>query len=222
MFLEVKDLLSSQELDRLRELAGRLTFVDGRATNPHSKVKNNLQLDYADPGYQESSELLHAALTRNEEVRSFAFPLVIAPPLMTKYAPGMNYGEHSDAPFMQTPGRALRSDLSCTIFLSDPASYEGGELSVQLGGRRLDFKLPAGGAVVYPSTTIHQVRPVGAGERLVAITFMESQVPDQFRRDLLHQLNEVIALEAYNVSWENRTRLAYVAGALTRMWSAGG
>lgn len=220
MFLEVLDLLTPEELGRLRELAGRLTFVDGRVTNPHSKVKNNLQLDYADPGYRESSELLHAALMRSDEVRRFAFPVLIAPPLMTKYAPGMNYGEHSDAPFMPLEGRPLRSDLSCTVFLSDPASYEGGELSVQLGTRTLDFKLPAGGAIVYPSTTVHQVRPVGSGERLVAITFMESQIPDQFRRDLLHQLNEVVALEAFNVSWENRTRLAYVAGALTRMWAA--
>jgi PKHD-type hydroxylase len=222
MFLEVLDLLTPEELGRLRELAGRLTFVDGRATNPHSKVKNNLQLDYADPGHGESSELLHAALMRSDEVRRFAFPVVIAPPLMTKYAPGMNYGEHSDAPFMALEGRPLRSDLSCTIFLSDPGSYEGGELSVQLGTRTLEFKLPAGGAIVYPSTTVHQVRPVGSGERLVAITFMESQIPDQFRRDLLHQLNEVVALEAFNVSWENRTRLAYVAGALTRMWASPG
>ena len=220
MFLEVLDLLTPEELVRLRELSASLRFVDGRATNQHSKVKNNLQLDYGDPGYGESSALLHAALARSEAVREFAFPKVIAPPLITKYAPGMNYGAHSDAAFMQVDGLMLRSDLSCTIFLEDPGDYEGGELSVQLGGRKLDFKLPAGGAIIYPSTTIHEVRPVTSGERLVAITFIESRVPDAARRDLLHQLNDIVALEGFNMSWENRTRLAHVAGALTRMWAS--
>ena len=220
MFLEVMDLLTPEETLLLRGMFDRLTFVDGRATNLHSKVKNNLQLDYEDPGYQQSSDLLHAAFMRSEEVQAFAFPKVIAPPLLTRYAPGMNYGAHSDAPFMKVGEQVLRSDLSSTVFLADPSSYEGGELSVQLGGRRLDFKLPAGGAVIYPSTTLHEVKPVTSGERLVAITFMESRVPDQFQRELLYQLNDVAALEAFNISWDSRTRLSYVAGALARMWGS--
>jgi PKHD-type hydroxylase len=218
MFLEVRDLLTPDEVRHLRGLFEQLKFVDGRSTNVHSKVKNNLQLDYEDPGYKESSALMHAAFMRNEEVQAFAFPKVIAPPLLTRYAPGMNYGAHSDAPFMKVGERLLRSDLSSTIFLADPETYEGGELSVQVGGRRLLFKLPAGGAVVYPSTTLHEVVPVTSGERLVAITFMESRVPDQFKRELLWQLNEVVALEGFNMSWDSRTRLNYVAGALARMW----
>jgi PKHD-type hydroxylase len=220
MFLEVPDLLTPDETLLLRGMFDRLTFVDGRATNQHSKVKNNLQLDYEDPGYQQSSDQLHAAFVRNETVQAFAFPKVVAPPLLTRYAPGMNYGAHSDAPFMKVGEQVLRSDLSSTVFLADPSSYEGGELSVQLGGRRLDFKLPAGAAVIYPSTTLHEVKPVTAGERLVAITFMESRVPDQFQRELLYQLNDVAALEAFNISWESRTRLSYVAGALARMWGS--
>jgi len=219
MFLEVQNLLTGDELAHLRALAGRLTFVDGRQTNAHSKAKNNLQLDYADPGYAESSRLLHAALARSDQVQAFAMPRVIAPPLMTRYAPGMNYGAHSDSAFMMVEGQPLRSDLSCTVFLGDPAAYEGGELSVRLGERWIDFKLPAGAAVVYPSTTIHEVRLVTTGERLVAITFMESRVPDQMQREVLYQLNEVAATEAFNVSWESRTRLAYVSGLLTRMWA---
>jgi PKHD-type hydroxylase len=220
MFLEVLELLTRDEVDQLREMALRLRFVDGRATNQHSKVKNNLQLDYDDPGYRDSSALLHAAMARNEEVQAFAFPKVIAPPLLTKYAPGMNYGAHSDAAFMQVDGRSLRSDVSCTIFLEEPAAYGGGELSVQLGGRRLDFKLPPGGAILYPSTTLHEVRPVSFGERLVAITFIESLIPDTAQRELLRHLNDVVALEGFNMSWENRTRLSHVANALTRMWAS--
>jgi PKHD-type hydroxylase len=221
MFLEIPDLLTPQEVAHLRGLFETLRFVDGRSTNQHSKVKNNRQLDYEDPGYRESSELMHAAYMRNEQVQAFAFPKVIAPPLLTRYAPQMNYGVHSDAPFMRVGDRQLRSDLSSTIFLADPSTYEGGELSVEIGARRLDFKLPAGAAVLYPSTTLHEVRPVSSGERLVAITFMESRIPDQFQRELLYQLNDVAALEAFNISWESRTRLNYVAGALTRMWGVG-
>jgi PKHD-type hydroxylase len=135
----------------------------------------------------------------------------------------MNYGEHADAPFMGIGGnRPIRSDLSCTIFLNDPESYDGGELSVMLGTKRIAFKPPAGGAIIYPSTTIHQVIPVTRGERLTAITFMESQIVDQAHRELLYQLNEVLALEGYNISWENRTRLSYVSSSLHRLWGDAG
>ena len=97
MFLEVPDLLTPDEVERLRAYAKTVKFVDGRVTNPHSKVKNNLQLDYADPGYKESAQIMHQALLRSGEVRDFVFPKMIAPPLLTKYTPGMNYGAHSDA-----------------------------------------------------------------------------------------------------------------------------
>jgi PKHD-type hydroxylase len=222
MFLELPDLLTPEEVERLRALAKTLRFVDGRATNPHSTIKNNLQLDYADPGYKDSATIMHQALLRSGEVRDFVFPKMIAPPLLTKYEPGMNYGAHSDAAFIPISTRPLRSDMSCTIFLNDPASYEGGELSVKLGTREIDFKMPAGGAILYPSTTIHQVRPVTSGERLVGITFMESMVVDQASRELLYQLNEVLALEGDKMDWENRTRLSYVSASLYRLWGDAG
>jgi PKHD-type hydroxylase len=223
MFLEIPELLTPEEVRRLRDLSTRVKFVDGRATNPHSQTKNNLQLDHADPGYRESAQILHAALARDEQVRNFVFPKMIAPPLMTKYTVGMNYGEHADAAFLNVgQARPMRSDLSCTIFLNDPDSYDGGELSVLLGTRRIAFKPPAGGAIIYPSTTLHQVIPVTRGERLTAITFMESQIVDQTHRELLYQINEVMALEGFNISWENRTRLSYVSSSLHRLWGDAG
>jgi PKHD-type hydroxylase len=222
MFLEVPDLLTAPEIAHLRELAGKARFVDGRTTNVHSPVKKNLQLDHGDAAYKPSAQIMHAALMRNEQVRAFVFPKFIAAPLLTRHGPGMNYGAHSDAPFIDIGGaRPLRSDLSCTIFLSDPETYEGGQLSVQLGARQVEFKLAAGGAVIYPSTTIHQVVPVTSGERLVGITFMESQIVDQNNRELLYELNEVLALEGYTISWENRTRLSHVSSSLHRMWGDG-
>lgn len=221
MFLEV-ELLTSEEVARLRELAKTMKFVDGRATNPHSKVKNNTQLDYADPHYKESATIMHQALQRSEELRDFVFPKMIAPPLLTRYHPGMNYGAHSDAAFLPMGQRPLRSDLSCTIFLNDPATYEGGELSVRLGTCDIDFKLNPGFAIVYPSTTIHQVKPVTSGERFVGITFMESLIADQSNRELLYQLNEVLALEGEKMDWDNRTRLSYVCSSLYRAWGDAG
>jgi PKHD-type hydroxylase len=218
MFLELSDVLTRPETDRLRVLAANARFVEGRLSNPHSKVKNNLQIDHADPTYVESSKLMALALQRSEPFRDFALPRVIAPPMLARYGSGMNYGVHSDAPAMTIANGRLRSDLSCTIFLSDPATYEGGELAVQLGASTVSFKNAAGSAVVYPSDTLHEVRPVTSGQRLVGLTFIESVVRDPARRDVLYQLNEVAALEGFNMSWENRTRLQHARNNLMRMW----
>ena len=222
MFLELPDVLSPAEIERLRGLAAGARFVEGRLTNPHSKVKNNLQIDQTDPVYAESSRLMAQALHRNEAFRDFAFPRTVAPPLLARYTPGMNYGIHSDAATMSAGFAPLRSDLSCTLFLADPGTYDGGELSMQLGGRTITFKGPAGSAVVYPSTTLHEVRPVTTGERLVGLTFIESVIRDPAKREILASLNEVAALEGFNMSWENRTRLQHARDNLLRLWREAG
>jgi PKHD-type hydroxylase len=220
MFLEIADVLAPEEIAQLRQWAAKARFVDGRISSPHSAVKDNLQIDHADDGYAASSKMMAAALQRSELFRNFAFPSLMAPPLLARYEPGMRYGAHADAAMMQLGARMLRSDLSCTIFLSEPDTYEGGALSVRLGSAVAEFKLKAGAAVVYPSTTLHEVTPVTAGERLVGITFIESQIADAAYRELLFELDEVSALEGNNMSWENRTRLQYVRSNLKRIWSA--
>jgi PKHD-type hydroxylase len=220
MFIELADMLTPPELERLRVLSAAGRFVEGRQSNPHSKVKNNLQIDHGDPAYAESSRLMGLALQRNEAFRDFAFPRMVAPPMLARYAPGMNYGVHSDAPMMALATGPLRSDLSCTLFINEPAAYEGGELAIQLGGRELAFKGVPGSAVIYPSNTLHEVKPVTAGERLVGLSFIESLIRDPSKRDILWHLNEVAALEGFNMSWENRTRLQHARNNLLRMWSA--
>jgi PKHD-type hydroxylase len=222
MFLEIPDLLTPQEVERLRAIGRTMPFINGRASNPHSTVKNNLQLDAAASGYRECAEICHAALFGRLEMRNFAFPKLMTPPMMTKYTPGMNYGAHADAPFLPMKPRPMRSDISCTIFLHDPDSYDGGELSVWMGTRAVDFKLPAGGVIAYPSNTIHEVKPVTRGERLTVISFMESRIADQTHRELLFQLNEVKELTGLKMDWENRTRLNYVSASLERLWSDAG
>jgi PKHD-type hydroxylase len=222
MFHELDDVLTEAELARLTSIAAASRFVDGRVSNPHSEVKNNLQIDQGDARTEEASKLMAGALFRIEDFRNFAFPRVLAPPLLAKYTPGMRYGAHSDAAFLPVGARPLRSDLSCTIFIAPPESYDGGELSIRLGARTVEFKGRAGAAVVYPSNTLHEVKSVTRGERLVGLTFIESMVPDAAHRDLLYELNEVAALEGFSMSQENRTRLEYVRNALRRMWGEAG
>ena len=213
----VLPLLTPQEIEECRRIAAIAPFVDGRITNPHNIAKQNEQLHEAQT-FQQSSQLLAQAFARSEEFNEFAFPAVIAPPLLTRYRPGMQYGSHTDSAFMRMPGGELRADLSCTVFLSDPQDYEGGFLHIQLGDADIRFKLRAGEAIIYPSDTLHEVEPVTKGERLVAITFIQSRVPDPFRRNLLFNLNEVAALEGRKMSHENFTRIQLVQAQLLRYW----
>jgi PKHD-type hydroxylase len=213
----ILELLTDAEIAECRRIAAQAPFVDGRITNPHNTTKVNEQLHDAQ-AYQKSSQLLLNAFGRSEEFREFAFPTLIAPPLITRYKPGMKYGAHADAAYIQLPGATIRSDLSCTVFLNEPKDYEGGELQVRLGDVDLKFKLPPGQAIIYPSDSLHQVVPVTRGERLVAITFIQSRVPDTFKRNLLFELNEVAALEGLKMSQENFSRLQVVQSNLLRIW----
>ena len=214
----VLQILTGEEIAECRKIAASAPFVHGRITNPHNKAKENEQLHDA-AAYQKSSELLRNAMLRSPEFMDFAFPVSLAPPMMTRYKPGMKYGAHADAAFIQLPGATIRSDLSCTIFLNDPKDYDGGELNVRLGDAQLAFKLKPGEAIVYPSDSFHQVAPVTRGERLVAITFIQSRVQDPFRRNMLFELNEIAALEGLKMDPENYGRLQLVQQNLLRHWS---
>jgi len=211
-------ILTDEEVAECRRIAASAQFVDGRISNPHNTAKQNEQLHEAAP-YQQSSEILRKALIRSEEFRNFSFAFALAPPMLTRYKPGMKYGAHSDAAFLPLPAGTLRSDLSCTIFLNDPANYDGGELRITLGDANFSFKLEPGEAIVYPSDTLHEVVPVTKGERLVAITFIQSRIQDPFRRNLLYNLNEIAALEGLKMEPENFTRLQLVQNQLLRHWA---
>jgi PKHD-type hydroxylase len=214
----VLQILTPDEVAKCRRIAAAAPFVDGRISNPHNKAKQNEQL-HDQAAYQKSSELLRQALLRSPEFMEFAFPVALAPPMMTRYKPGMKYGAHADAAFIALPGATIRSDLSCTIFLNEPADYDGGELHVRLGDADLKFKLKPGEAIVYPSDSMHQVVPVSRGERLVAITFIQSRIQDPFRRNMLFELNEVAALEGLKMDPDNFSRLQLVQQNLLRHWA---
>lgn len=219
MFLQIDNLLSEPELQSVADLARRTKFISGRSSNPHNVTKDNVIQDPADPTGQQASQIVLRAIQRSEQARDFVLPRRIAVPQFLRYAEGMTYGAHVDAAFMSIGGQLLRSDVACTVFINGADSYQGGELTVYLGTEAVRVKGRAGSALFYPSTTLHQVQPVTAGERLVMITFIESQIPDQMQRALVYALNEVRALEGLKMEWRNRMQLEYVISNLLRMWS---
>lgn len=219
MFLEIKELLSPAEVARLIEISQQLNFIDGRASNTGFDQKQNLQADPRDKDFAESVKIVSDAFNRSREFKDFTLLRRFAPPLLAKYEPGMKYGPHADAAYLPLPEGPLRSDVSCTVFLSDPNAYQGGELVIHLGVRALPLKAAPGAAILYPSTTLHEVAPVRAGQRLVSLTFIESLVPDEQERAMLFELGEVSALEGDNMHWINRMRLEIVRQNLTRKWS---
>ena len=219
MFLKIHNLLAAPEISRLVALSRKLRFVDGRVSNPANQTKVNLQADAADPKYAESVQIVSAAFTRSREFVDFALPKHVAPPLLCRYESGMKYGAHADAAVIQLGAGRIRSDLSCTVFVSDPSTYTGGELVIAMGNLAIPIKSAAGEAIVYPSTALHEVVPVRSGQRLVSITFIESLIADQHQRTQVYELNEIAALEGLTMKWENRVRLDVVRQNLLRMWS---
>ena len=218
MFNQIHSVLTSAEIAELNQIADAAAFVDGRISNPHSRVKNNLQLN-DQAASQRSSKILADALLRNEEFRNVVFPRFVAPPLLAKYREGMQYGLHHDAAFMQIGPQTIRSDISCTIFLSELDSYDGGALRVQLGTAEVQVRLPPGSIILYPSSTLHEVTAVTRGERRVGLTFLQSRIADPERREWLYELNEVAALEGLTMRKENFARLQRVQANLLRRWS---
>jgi PKHD-type hydroxylase len=219
MFLQIENFLTAAEVQSVAEIARQAKFIEGRRSNPHNTTKDNVIGDPNDPMAQSASQIALTALQRSEEARNFVFPQRVAMPTLSRYEAGMKYGAHIDAAFLPVGPQPLRSDVSCTIFIANPADYQGGELIAHLGSETVRIKGSAGSAVFYPSTTVHQVVPVTSGERLVIITFIESQIPDQLQRDMLYALGEVRALEGLKMDWRNRTQLEYVIANLHRMWS---
>ncbi len=219
MILELKGFLTPPEIARLTQLGQELHFVNGRISNPNNLTKDNLQADTSDPRTAESTRIVADAFARSQPFRDFAFPKRVAPPLLARYEAGMKYGAHADSAYLMVEDAPLRSDISATVFIADPATYQGGELVMHVGTHPVVAKGAPGDVIVYPSTMLHEVRPVRAGTRLVAITFIESLIPDEQQRNDLYELSEVAALEGLKMDWRSRVRLDVVRNNLLRRWS---
>jgi PKHD-type hydroxylase len=190
MILCVPNVLGPQELATVRAGLRDAGFADGAATAGWSAkgVKHNLQLAPGAAGYEDLAKTVALALMRNPTLMAALLPAATTRVLFNRYGPGMQYGPHVDAPVMGSMNNAVRTDIAITLFLSDPADYDGGELVAQVNGFDGEFKLEAGAAVAYPGNTLHHVRPVSRGTRDAAIVWVQSQVRDPARRELLWEL----------------------------------
>lgn len=193
MLLRIPSVLDRSELDVARRMLASAPFVDGKlsAGQVAKRVKKNQEVDRRAHELEHLNNLVMGNLVRHPVYRSGALPLRIAAPYYARYAPGMQYGDHVDDPIMGVDGQLYRSDLAITVFLNDPASYDGGELAINTPFGEQQVKLPAGDAVMYPASSLHRVAEVTRGERLVAVTWLQSLVRDPARRELLHELNSV-------------------------------
>lgn len=218
--LSLRSLLSREDLALINARLDAAAWVDGRETavGATRSVKQNLQLGVADPLAAEIGGRMRAALLHSDLFRSAVFPERIAPVRFAAYQPGMTYGWHADLAHMRFDEEVLRSDVACTIFLSAPESYQGGELAVRTPLGELRVKMPAGDAVVYPATTMHRVEPVTSGTRRVAITWIQSLITTAEQRELLFDMRQAITrlrerdpenedLIRLNVVYQNFARL---------------
>jgi PKHD-type hydroxylase len=177
-------------------LLERAPWVDGRITAGHqsAQVKDNLQIPEGCPEHRALGDLVLAALERCPLFISAVLPLKVFPPLFNRYDPGMTFGAHVDNAIRIVPGNGarIRTDVSCTLFLSDPASYDGGELIVEDTYGEHRVKLAAGDAVIYPATSLHRVAPITRGARLASFFWVQSMVRDDGQRGLLFDLDMAI------------------------------
>ena len=187
MFTIIADVIDANEVAAARETLAKVAFIDGRATAGwHAKlVKNNLQAASADAVVAKLKESLGARIVANPLFRLVARPKALTPLILSRYEPGMAYGSHVDDALMH----GMRTDLSFTLFLSDPDTYTGGALVIETSGGEEDVKLPAGSLVAYPSNTLHRVAEVTKGARLAAVGWARSFIRDPAQRELLFDLD---------------------------------
>jgi len=192
MILSIANVLNATELQSLHQKLDLKDFVDGKTSAGwHARlVKHNTQLRSNAPALPELRNLVEQALKNNSLFQMAALPKMISPILFSRYDRGMEYGTHVDNAFMGDNPR-IRSDLSFTLFLSDPATYEGGELMIETTQGEQSFKLDAGAMILYPSSTLHRVELVTEGVRLAAIAWAQSLVKEPSEREILFDLDTI-------------------------------
>jgi len=221
MLVTIPDLLDGEQLAAIRAELDRGNFVDGKLTAGEraAALKRNLELAAEQAGFDALNNVVMTRLVQNPVYLRSALPAKICAPIYARYTAGMEYGYHIDDPVMGPPAARYRSDIAITIFLNSPHEYEGGELSIELPHGRHEVKLPAGQAVLYPASSYHAVKPVVSGERLVAVTWVQSLVRRADQREILVHLDR--AREA--LARENRVEILQHVDLgyanLFRMWA---
>ena len=218
MYHVIADVLDAAEVAAAVKALGTAQFVDGRVTAGWSArlVKNNLQAASGDQGIAALRDSITAKIMGNAVFRMAVRPKVLTPLILSRYEPGMAYGTHIDDAMMYD----MRTDVSFTLFLSDPATYDGGELVIESTSGEEDVKLPAGSLVAYPSTTLHRVAPVTRGARLAAVGWARSIIRDGAKRELLFDLDTARnAIFVRDGKTAELDLLSKTSANLLRMWA---
>jgi PKHD-type hydroxylase len=221
--LHIPGLLKPEELQEIETLFAKAGFVDGRVTAHQAakEVKQNLQVDAQNQQELPALQMIVLkALNSSPLFQAAVLPKHVYPFLFSKYTAGMQYGWHVDSPLMGDP--PLRTDIAMTVFLSDPATYEGGELVIQANTGPVAFKPAKGDAIVYPCQFLHCVNQVRSGERAAAVTWIQSVVPSPQQRQILFNLQQVQGLlNQRDMHAPESNLLLQTYSNLLRLWAEG-
>lgn len=221
MLIRLHDILDRDMLENLREMLGKGNFVNGilSAGDNARRVKNNEELAADQKKRDYLDQFVMSRLAANNDFRSAALPLRVSQPVFARYTRGMEYGDHIDDPVMGDGAGRFRVDIAVTLFLSEPDSYQGGELNINTAFGVQEVKLAAGDAVLYPASSLHRVNPVGDGERLVCVLWIQSMIRDPARRELLYSLDQVrSSLREKQPDSNEAKQTDHVYTNLVRMW----
>jgi PKHD-type hydroxylase len=225
MLVHIENLLSTEQVRLVRSKldATSAPWVDGRVTAGFqgAPVKFNQQIDELSPLAHELGDLILAQLERQPRFISACLPLAVYPPMFNRYGEGMNFGSHVDGSIRIVPGtgRRLRTDISATLFLSEPGDYDGGELQIDDAFGMHSVKLAAGDMIVYPASSLHRVMPITRGTRVASFFWVQSMIRDDAQRTLLFDMDN--AIQTLNRTGADETARSTLVGNyhnLVRMW----
>lgn len=219
-FIHIPSLLRAAELSTIDNLISQAHFIDGKATASMAAkaVKNNWQIEAHEAALQEIQTIIGKALAESPLFQATAFPQQVYPIIISRYEPGQSYGWHVDSPMMGQP--PMRTDLAMTIFLSDHTTYTGGELVLQTGAGVINLKPSKGDAIVYPCQYLHCVNEVTQGQRLAAVTWIQSTIRQPEQRQILFQLTQIHAsLTQQSPLSPEANLLLQTHSNLFRMWA---
>jgi PKHD-type hydroxylase len=224
MLLTIPHILSAAQVAEFLEALQTAEWADGRATAGYlsSRTKNNEQLPETHPLARRLGNVILDELDKNQQFIAAALPARVLPPLFNRYTGGQAYGGHIDGAVRPIPGSPfrVRTDLSATIFLTDPNEYDGGELVIGEGGQETRVKLAAGDMVLYSGGTVHRVMPVTRGARIAAFFWIQSMIRDETQRSILLELDNALQqLGRTGADHDACVRLAGVYHNLLRQWA---
>jgi PKHD-type hydroxylase len=226
MLIVIPNVFSNLQVRELRARLDTADWVDGRVTAGHQSAqsKHNSQIPEDHPAAREVGELILGALGSNPLFRSAALPLKVFPPLFNRYTGGQTFGTHVDNSIRThaASGGRIRTDMSCTLFFSEPEEYDGGELIVEDTYGSKSVKLPAGDMILYPSSSLHHVTPVTRGARVSSFFWLQSMIRQDAQRTLLFELDsgiQQIAASDDAAVRQTSVQLTGVYHNLVRQWA---